>query len=197
MTKTVELKLKVARAQLATALELFIRDKDPISVQSLACGASEVLDAVAKEKGAEPLSKHILREYPHLDEASLRGLRNKYWNAFKHLTGRDGLMRDDEALLQNFDDIQNDAALFVGWSDYHAVIGKLPVAAQVFQVWWFALNETKLGRPDYEGIRRAFPDLMSADRGEQKRRLRRAVEKWNKNSELLADAATEASLHRR
>jgi hypothetical protein len=36
----VELKCRIARSQLATALDLFLRDKDPVSVQCLACGGS-------------------------------------------------------------------------------------------------------------------------------------------------------------
>jgi hypothetical protein len=37
-----ELKCKVARSQLVTALDLFLRDKDPISVQCLACGGARL-----------------------------------------------------------------------------------------------------------------------------------------------------------
>lgn len=192
---TIDLKLKVARAQLATALDLFVRNKDPVSIHSLACGAGEVLDHIATAKGAEPLSTHILANQPHYDEPKLRGVRNKYWNAFKHLTQRDGMMREDEALLSDFSDSQNDAALFVGWHDYHVITGKLPVAAQVFQVWWYALNEDKLRRADCQTIRRAFPNLTGVKRAEQKRRLRRAVEKWEKNANLLADSRTEEDLH--
>ena len=35
-------------------------------------------------------------------------------------------------------------ALFVGWWDYMTLQKRLPVAAQVFQVWWYALNEERL-----------------------------------------------------
>ena len=106
MAELLDLKLKVARAQLATALDLFIRDKDPYSVQCLACGGGEVLDELAALKGAVPLSKLMLQTYPDYNEAKLRGVRNLYWNAFKHLMNRDGVLRDDEKLLARFDDLK-------------------------------------------------------------------------------------------
>jgi hypothetical protein len=40
-------KLNVARHQLGTALDLFIRDRDPIAVQCLACGGVELIDSIA------------------------------------------------------------------------------------------------------------------------------------------------------
>ena len=44
-------------------------------------------------------------------------------------------MRDDEALMAAFSDRRNDAVLFMGWLDYLNFVGRLPVEAQVFQVW--------------------------------------------------------------
>lgn len=190
-----ELKLKVGRAQLATALDLFVRDKDPISVQCLACGGGEVIEGIAHLKGIEPFSTHMLEEHPHLNFARLKGIRNQYWNAFKHLIDLKGVVRDDEALLSSFDDTKNDAALFVGWRDYHAVAGAIPIEVQVFQVWWYALYEKKLSPgTDFEQIRAVFPGIGSDERSEQKRRLRRAVEKWRRDSKLLADPRTEPRL---
>jgi hypothetical protein len=190
------MKLQVARSQLATALDLFVRDMDPISVQCLACGGGEVVEGIARLKGIEPFSTHALQEHPHLDLARLRGIRNQYWNAFKHLSDRGGGVRDDEPLLTKFDDTKNDSALFVGWRDYHSITGTLPAAVQVFQIWWYALNEDKLG-PDsnFDAIRRVFPRIGFAERSEQKRRLRRTVEKWQKDRVLLSDPLTERSLH--
>jgi hypothetical protein len=69
---------------------------------------------------------------------------------------------------------------------------KLPVEAQVFQIWWYALNEEKLS-PDADlgVVRKAFPDIRRQKRMEQKRRLRRSIEKFRKDKALLADPATE------
>lgn len=185
-------KLNVARHQLGTALDLFIRDRDPIAVQCLACGGAELIDSIAVSADIRTLSTHMLETVPDLDMRKLRNLQRQYWNAFKHMSSRDGKPRDDEDILSSFNDTANDAALFVGWWDYHAVTGRLPIPVQVFQVWWFALNEEKLAPDaDVETIRRTFPDLAACSRPEQKRRLRRIVEKYRDSPELLKDPRTE------
>jgi hypothetical protein len=81
------------------------------------------------------------------DRKAIRRKRNQYWDAFKHFFDLKGLPREDEELLAQFNDINNDVAMFIGWWDYMTVQKRLPVAAQVFQVWWYALNEEKLS-PD-------------------------------------------------
>ena len=80
---------------------------------------------------ATAVSTQILGEIPDI--------RNKYWNAFKHATTRKGLDRQDEEVIQQFDDGVNDHVLYLGWHDYMLAITILPVEAQVFQMW-------KLGR---------------------------------------------------
>ncbi len=88
------------------------------------------------------LSSHILETFPDVDMRKVRALRNQYWNAIKHYYQRDNkTARDDEALLADFSDRANDAPLFMGWLDYMQLTQRLPVEAQVFQVWWYATNE--------------------------------------------------------
>jgi hypothetical protein len=80
----------------------------------------------------------------------------------------------------------------IGWHDYGILQNKLPVSIQVFQVWWYSLNEDKLA-PDspLDIYRKEFPDIEKDDRAEQKRRLRRKIEKYRDNKNLLADPRTE------
>jgi hypothetical protein len=185
-------KLDVARHQLGTALDLFIRDRDPIAVQCLACGGAELIEAIATVNNLRPFSTHMLETMPDLDIKRIRTLQRQYWNAFKHMNDRDGNPRDDSETLGSFNDGANDAALFIGWHDYYAVTGRLPLPVQVFQLWWFALNEEKLvPGADMDTIRKLFPEIMRAGRAEQKRRLRRTVEKYRNNAETLTDPRTE------
>jgi hypothetical protein len=185
-------KLSIARAQLVTALDLFARDKDPISVHCLACGGGEVIEGLAESHDHDVFATHIMQTQPGIDRRKIRGARNQYWNAFKHFFDRKFIARDDEQLLAFFDDRQNDIALFIGWWDYLSLQKKLPVAAQVFQAWWYALNEDKITPgSDLTAFRLAFPNIMKADRTEQKRRLRRTIERYRKDKHLLADPATE------
>jgi hypothetical protein len=167
-------KLDAARAQLVTALDLFVRDKDPISVHCLACGGGELIEGLAEVENKEPFAAHILQTQPHLDSAGIRRRRNLYWNAFKHFFDMKGERRRDTELLQDFNDTKNDIALYIAWHDYGIVVERLPVAAQVFQVWWYALNEDKLiDDAPLDTYRTAFPDITKVDRAEQKRMLRR------------------------
>ncbi|RXG88727.1 hypothetical protein [Bradyrhizobium zhanjiangense] len=51
-------KLNVARHQLGTALDLFIKDRDPVAVQCLACGGSALIDAIASSQNIRTFSTH-------------------------------------------------------------------------------------------------------------------------------------------
>ncbi|MGY2920549.1 hypothetical protein [Bradyrhizobium sp. USDA 3262] len=187
-------KLDVARHQLGTALDLFIRDRDPIAVQCLACGGGELIDKIASFAAIPTLSTHMLETVPDLDIGKLRRLQRQYWNAFKHMEDRGGEPRDDADTLAAFDDTKNDAALFVGWWDYYAVTGRLPLPVQVFQIWWYALNEEKLAPgTDLDTVRSTFPGISSCSRTERKRRLRRAVEKYRNDPATLNDPRTEVT----
>jgi hypothetical protein len=185
-------KLNVARHQLGTALDLFIRDRDPISVQCLACGGGELIEQLATLNNLRPFSTHILETMPDIDIKKIRLLQRRYWNAFKHLNNLGGGPRADDATLAAFDDTKNDAALFTGWHDYFAVTGRLPLPAQVFLLWYFSLNEEKLEpSTNFDTIRAAFPAITKTDRAEQKRRLRRMVEKYRHAPKTLQDPQTE------
>jgi hypothetical protein len=187
-------KLDIARHQLGTALDLFIRDRDAVSVQCLACGGAELIEGIATHQGVEPLSTHMLQTYPAMDMNQLRKLQRRYWNAFKHMMMKNGEVRDDTDTLASFSDTKNGAALFVGWWDYCAVTKKLHLPAQVFQVWWYALNERRLSLgADLTSIRQTFPNILTAERAEQKRRLRRAVERYRHERGVLSDPRTEDS----
>lgn len=187
------IKLEIARAQLGTALHHFLKDEDPFSVQALACGGYEILEGLVEAAGNSTFSTHIMETIPDIDSGKIRKLRNQYWNAIKHFyTQNHRTVRDDEALLADFTDAANDAPLFIGWTDYLKLTKKLPVEAQVFQVWWYATNEARL-KPDVDLTphRTLFPKITSDNRKKQKQRLRLAVDEYQNNKDLLNDPRTE------
>jgi hypothetical protein len=47
--------------------------------------------------------------------------------------------------VSGFSDLQNDHALLVGWYDLMLASKKLPIEAQMFQSWYFALYPERLG----------------------------------------------------
>jgi hypothetical protein len=187
-----EMKLRAARAQLGTALGLFIQDLDPISVQVLACGGSEVVEGLAISKSLSTLSTHIMETYPDIDMGRIKFLRNKNWNTFKHFSGRNGRPRDDDDLIGSFNDTMNDAVLFLGWADYLQIAGRMPIEAQAFLAWYYAAYPEKLANDEQrQSYDRVFPNLAVQNRKKQKRRLRQLIEEYRDDPEIRADARTE------
>ena len=120
-------------------------------------------------------------------------MQNQYWNAFKHARTRSGLERDDRDLLERFDDAVNDHTLFIGWHDYMLAVRALPIEAQVFQIWYFALYPEKLNpEVDTARYRRIFPMLPSKPRADQKRALCQVISSFRGDAELMADTQTDA-----
>lgn len=188
-----DIKLKIVRAQLGTALSLFILDRDPYSVHALACGASEVAEGMAETADFPTLSTHIMTTFPDIDMKKIKALRNQHWNALKHFYKPDGKNpREDEALLGDFHDGMNDTVLFMGWIDYLQLTKALPLEAQVFLAWWYAANPDKMSPSNYRrDWQLLFPKLDTYDRAEQKRRLRRTIEKYRRDRTVLSDPRTE------
>ncbi len=171
-------KLAIARRQLGTGLALFIADEDPVSVHCLACGGGELAYHLARAAGGSPWIDEILNANPAARIRDLMGMRNRFWNAMKHATLRDGKLRPDEELLIRFDDSENDELLFLGWFDYAQAAGSLPIEAHIYQRWFLARYPHVLGddelQPTFDKI---FPNIVAASRSEAKRKLRRFIER--------------------
>lgn len=185
-------KAEVARRQLGTALALFLDDLDPVSVHALACGGGEIAEHLTRKVGAVAFSTHAHAIFPDLKPKDIRRFRNQFWNSFKHATTHKGEDRDDRTLLKRFNDLQNDHALFVGWYDYMMATRRLPIEAQIFQVWYFALYPKKLNPTvDRAPYRKAFPKLRKMSRRQRKAALRRVIGRWRLDPGVTNDPQTE------
>lgn len=184
-------KLAVGRAQIGTALDLFIRDRDPVSVHSLAAAGCAVIDGLAEAAGSFRMVDQTVSTNPGMTARQFYELRNQFWNAFKHVSTQSGTVRNDGDLISQFSDFNNDIILFVGWHDYMLLTKRLPVEAQVFQVWWYGVNPSRIDPNAYNPSLELFPGIADVDRREQKRRLARAVEKWRKQREITDADMTE------
>ena len=196
--KLLDLKCNIARSQLSVALDLFIGDQDPIAVQCLACGGAEVIEAIAINRGVEAFSAHASAA-TKLKYNDIRKVRNKFWNACKHLTSLDGgsLRSDDIDLLSKFTDIQNDGVLFCGWYDYMMVKNQMPIEVQVFQAWYLAMHGSTHESDLYPAVLQdVFPNIKTAERNEQKSQLQRAIDEYRDDIGLLAHPKTEVCLLR-
>ncbi|MFZ1467793.1 MAG: hypothetical protein WAT09_02335 [Paracoccaceae bacterium] len=183
------LKLSVARAQLGTALSLFIRDEDPVSVHTLACSACELLADMAVVRGVKSVSLYVSQDYTRQEIAGARGL---YWNAFKHFFENDRKAeRDDSSIKTRFSDETNDWVLFQGWSDLAQFGRPTPVEGQVLTLWFFA-QYPELNAPNlFAAGQSLFPFTSETSRAERKRALALVCAEWKKNPDLLKDLKTD------
>jgi hypothetical protein len=110
----------------------------------------------------------------------------------KHATTLDGEDRADQELLNRFDDEINNHMLFIGWYDYANATGKLPIEAQVFQVWYFALYLDKLNRDvDRRPYMNTFPELNTQSPSMRKEALRRKIASSLTDLNLMRDPQTD------
>jgi hypothetical protein len=185
-------KTEIARRQLGTALAMFLEDSDPVSVNTLACAGCEIAEYLTRKAGEEPFSTHALLTFPDLNIDKIRQLQNQYWNAFKHAQTRGGIEREDSELLERFGDEVNDHTLFVGWHDYMLAVGALPIEAQIFQAWYFALYPEKSNpEVDTRIYRQLFPMLPSKFRADQKRALRQVISSFREDAEVMTHPKTD------
>jgi hypothetical protein len=186
-------KTEIARRQLGAALALFLEDSDPVSVHTLACAGCEIAEHLTRKAGEEPFSTHVRLTFPDLNLGKLRQLQNQYWNAFKHAQTRGGIERQDSELLERFGDEVNDHTLLIGWRDYQQAVGTLPIEAQIFQMWYFALYPEKLNpEVDTTTHQRLFPMLPSKSRADQKGALREVISSFRGDAEVMTHPLTDS-----
>jgi hypothetical protein len=95
-------------------------------------------------------------------------------------------------LVRRFSDEVNDHTLFVGWHDYALAIGKMPIEAQAFQTWYFAVYQEKLDpEVDVTPYTDAFPNICSLSRSERKKALRSSIAHFRTDAEVMNDPRTE------
>ena len=181
------IKLGLARKQLGTALALFIKDEDPVSVHCLVCGGGELAYQLASRNDRRSWIDERLKTNGSTNLRSLLDERNAYWNAMKHATQRGGAMRDDVELMRQFDDELNDQLLFIGWYDFACAGGRMPVEAHIYQRWFLARYPEILGD---EGLQHElaapFSNIEDLNRADAKRRLGRTIDKVRKDRAIFA-----------
>ena len=166
-------KIHVARRQLGVALALFLEDLDPIVVHVLACTAGEVAEYLAVKASGQPFTARALATFRNNSWRDIRRARNRFWSSFRYATTHDDDQGSYGSLMSGFSDLQNDHALLVGWHDLMLASKKLPIEAQLFQSWYFALYPEKLGsEADVSRYEALFPGLRDLARSDQKKALR-------------------------
>lgn len=178
-------KMYVAREQLVMALDLFLKNKSPVCVHTLAGAAREILESLCDKEGKTPFREHILSIHPDLTNKEVWKLMNKYRNPLKHHD------KEDKELLEIFSDAQNDMILMIAIHDYHRMVGKWTIPMQIFRMWWGAVYVDKL-MPEKAYLGELFAYLKSCPREAQKAELRKQIAKAQDVPDLMNHPETEA-----
>jgi hypothetical protein len=185
-------KTHVARRQLGVALALFLEDLDPIVVHVLACTAGEVAEYLAVKASGQPFTARAVATFRNKFWRDIRRARNQFWSSFRYATTHDFDEEGYNRLMSGFSDLENDHALLVGWCDLMLASKKLPIEAQMFQSWYFALYPETLGsEADVSRYETLFPGLRDLPRLDQKKALRDAIERSRQDAAIMNDPATE------
>jgi hypothetical protein len=182
-------KIEIARRNLGVATKMFLRDEEPVAIQTLGATAAEVLDELAKISDLRPFLSLLLDLNPSESVASLKAARNSVWNAIKHVRDREQQLRDDEALMADFSDSANDWILMTAWFDYAEITGAMPLEAQALQVWVIAKDPSEHA---FEFAPIGFDKLAYMDRRRQKEHLKRTITRVRKRAKYVNDPRTEA-----
>ena len=158
----------------------------------LACTAGEVAEYLAVKAGGVPFTARALATFRKKFWRDIRRARNQFWSSFRYATTHDDDQDGYSRLVSGFSDLQNDHALLVGWYDLMLASKKLPIEAQMFQSWYFALYPERLGsEADVSRYETLFPGLRDFPRSDQKKALRDAIELARQDPAIMNDPATE------
>lgn len=182
----------LVRRLLGMATQLFLENRDPVSVHCLAASSLEHAEHLAMEHTGGDFKSKIMSTLPGISERELRRLRNRHWTVIKHSHNLGGVPFDVEDELSDFDDSQNDAILFVAWYDFMSCGRPIPVAAQVFQLWFFRVYPDSLD-PEKPFDFPLFDGLHELQRSEQKRLLNLAITNASAMSEVASHPMTDPS----
>jgi hypothetical protein len=188
-------KLNAAERKLTAAIRGFFNNEDAVVVYSLASDAFEVLDALCRKQKLKSFSDEAAEamtaawkehgKEPRNWRKALADSVNRHRNFFKHARGNDA-----DAVVDDFTDENNDALLFMASYDLLQLCRVArrggPVEAQIYQLWYWALQGTADVWEPTPPIAMAFPDLARRPRYEQKVLGREAIE-WARNEPVLAE----------
>ncbi len=121
--------LEVARRELETAVSLFFKNGDPVSIHTLACASQEILEVIAKKQGSVSMQKELLDLLlPDKRKFVADKLRNPQ-NFFKHVTGK--TIDFNPELSQYF--------IWDACQLYEKITGEKVKSFQIFH-WWFGIK---------------------------------------------------------
>ncbi|MEM9910563.1 MAG: hypothetical protein AAF922_07235 [Pseudomonadota bacterium] len=181
---------EICRRLLGTATQLFLDSKDPVSVHALASNAIEHADFLAQQHKGSGLKDHVLAMFPDMELRDLKRMRNKHYRVIKHSHNFKNEPFDISKEMADFGDTSNDYILFNCWFDFMGCGFPIPLAAQVFQTWFFRMYPKTLN-PEHDFDFPLFDILMDLPRFVQKQKLCEAVIEVGKWKEVMEHENTD------
>ncbi len=137
-------KIEVAKSQLETAIELFFKNGDSVSIHTLACAAHEILEVLCKKKGIASFHLEMMGRIPEIKRDLVRNKLAEAKNFFKH--GK----RDPNATLK-FNPKTTEFVLWDACSLYRKYTGEFGKQRELFlfEVWFVLKNKDAF--PQIEG----------------------------------------------
>ncbi len=182
-------KKDVAQRQLSTAIRLFYKGDDPISIYSLASNAWEIIDVLCNRAGIESLSNQCRENIPTNLDLKRNYINSPYRNFFKHADN------DLDTTLDDFDSLKVDSVLFLAVNDYLRLYQKGPIEFQVYELWYLAIYQSKIATADLEATLKAinniFPSIEKMSRNEKISIGNTILENSLRDNNLAIDKATE------
>jgi hypothetical protein len=160
-------KIDVAESLLVAAIRLFFEDEHPVPVYQLASSAREILTTIGDKAGIETVL-HAYAKGQGLTIAEVVKQAHTFAAFFKHAD------RDATAKL-SFSEDEPDTVLAMACKDFGRITGGLPIEAQIFEVWIYALAYARVHDAPVKGQRliklaiQQFPGIRTADRRQQKK----------------------------
>jgi hypothetical protein len=133
-------KLDAAKRQLETAIRLYFRDEDPVSIHTLSGAAYNIIRDVSKKRGGPPMfikddyiETYIKTEY----HQQVRKKLNEPENFFKHAD-------QDPVGKIEFNPDASELMIWDAVSGYFGITGEWTPLFQVFNGWFIATKENLL-----------------------------------------------------
>jgi hypothetical protein len=156
-------KLDAAQSQLSTAIWLYLEDRDPVSVHTLATAAGEIIDHLCKHRGLKTM-RHTLNEaiksekrkevFDKMDEAR---------NFFKHAS-----WKKPDQKLEGFTDDRNLFAILFGAMGL-GLLGQETLESKMFSGWISVVYPSLMVQPPVKELLTVFGDILNQPRAEQKK----------------------------
>lgn len=159
-------KIDVAAAHIRTAVKLFFEDAHPVPIYTLASAARELLTTIGDKAGVETIL-HALAKKQNMKVGEMSKLAHEFAGFFKHAD------RDPTATV-TFREIEVDSVLVLACHDFGRIANGMPVEAQVFEAWIYALAYKRVSEAGLRRQRliklciREFPGIRTATRQQQK-----------------------------